>query len=445
VDGGKIAVIGFGIMGAAIVCALTQDCTNDTTLHVFDGLWFDGEATSASQDRVHGGLAVLKYASGEYVTSKYRGMLYLSQLGGVDPVKPAVYAFEGGIEDFDRFRAKAAASGVPVKEICPTPELRKAFAPSARVFAETLEYPTNFARLRHGMLRFTTDQLGDRFKLVNQNIDTIVPLKDGKLSLHSDGAEVGKYDLVINRAGRWAEQIIVRGYDQPLMPEAKQVRWPFFFVSRSAVPELPAAMQRVLTLMDEPGSVNYSSTFIPHMLDQQIITLDTKCPALEVADDPRQLSPIGPEKYDHRDRGQRRMMERIKEAFPIAQKISYDALRVVYGVHFRDIDTKSSLHYTPSDIMSIRTYDGLDGYVVPFGGLATTCMVDAFNVANHVALKLEQASHTHEDRLAWLVKKGLPGYMRNTQARNESETKRWERELEKADTEIQVVSSKIPV
>lgn len=435
----KIAVIGFGIMGAAIICALNQDFTDGHTLHVFDGLRFDGEASCACQDRVHGGLAVLNYSSGAYVESKHKGMLYLRLISGVDPVKPAVYAFEGGIKHFEVFMSKAEASGVPVKEISPTLELRKAFAPSAKVFAETLEYPTNFARLRSGMLRFTTDRIGGRFMLMKQNINVVVPQKDGKLSLYSNDEEVGKYDIVINRAGRWANHISVKGYDQPLIPEAKQVRWPFFFVSRSALPELPSAMQRVLTLIDEPGSINYSSTFIPHLHKQEkhVITLDTKCPALELADDPRQLSPRGPEKYDHRDRTQRQMMERIMESFPITQKVSHDDLRVVYGVHFRDIDAKSSVHYTPSDIMTIHTYNGLDSYVAPFGGLATTCMLDAFDVANHVALKLEQSSYTHEERLVWLVKQGLPDYMRNASARNESEMKRWERALQKCDTEIE--------
>jgi hypothetical protein len=427
----KIAVIGCGIMGAAIICALNQDFIDDHTLHVFDDLRFDGEASCACQDRVHGGLAVLNYSSGAYVNSKHKGMSYLHLLSGVDPVQPAVYAFEGGVEHFEMFKSKAEASGIPVKQISSTLELRKAFASSAKVFAETIEYPTNFARLRNGMLRFTTDRIRDRFMFVKQNIDVVVPQKDGKLSLYSNDELVGKYDIVINRVGRWANHISVKGYDQSLIPEAKQVRWPFFFVSRSALPELPLAMQRVLTLIDKPGNVNYSSTFIPHLHKQekQVVTLDTKCPALEVADDPRQLSPRGPEKYDHRDRTQRQMMERIKESFPITQKIIDDDLRVVYGVHFRDIDAKSSIHYTPSDIMSIRTYDGLDNYVVPFGGLATTCMPDAFDVANHIALQLEQASHTHEDRLAWLVKQGLSDYMRNTPARNESEIKRWERTL----------------
>jgi hypothetical protein len=61
-------------------------------------------------------------------------------------------------------------------------------------------------------------------------------------------------------------------------------------------------------------------------------------------------------------------------------------------------------------------------------------MLDAFDVANHIALKLEQSSHTHEERLAWLVKQGLPDYMRDASARNKSEMKRWERALQKSDT-----------
>lgn len=436
--GKKIAVIGCGIMGAAIVCALSQDLAENHTLHVFDGHRLGGEASCACQDRVHGGLAVLRYSSGAYIDSKHKGMLFLRTLGGVDPVQPAIYAFEGGVDHLKKFRSKATDAGIPIKELTPNLELRKIFSSSADTFIETLEYPTNFARLRSCMLSFTADRIKDRYRFIRQNIDTVVPQNDGRFSLHSNHHEVGKYDIVINRVGRWANYIQVKGYDQPLIPEAKQVRWPFFFVERSALADLPPNMERVLTLIDKPGSINYSSTFIPHIQkkERQVITLDTKCPALEIADDPRQLSPRGPEKYNCQDRIQKQMIERIMESFPIIKNVDSDDLGVVYGVHFRDIHAKASIHYTPSDLMSIRTYDGLDSYIVPFGGLATTCIPDAFEVANYVSSKLEQSSHAHEERLSWLMKQNIHSYMRNAPNRNEFEVKRWEKTLSKADIHL---------
>ena len=189
-------------------------------------------------------------------------------------------------------------------------------------------------------------------------------------------------------------------------------------------------LNRVITYVDKDEHP-WMGTFILHQ--EGIITLDTKSPGITKQDsdkdprNPHQWKPIGPEELSLTDKTQRREYEKLLEFFPILRDLQQEDFKVVYGVHGRSPVDPSNPHYTQSDIMEIYKYNDLDNYLVPFGGLATSCIYDGFEVAKYVSQQFELAKYENNARLQWLIEQDLSNFLQNPQGRQGNDLARWER------------------
>ncbi|QLH38143.1 MAG: hypothetical protein HWD60_03045 [Defluviicoccus sp.] len=106
-------------------------------------------------------------------------------------------------------------------------------------------------------------------------------------------------------------------------------------------------------------------------------------------------------------------MAKIRSVFPGLRTVADDDIGVFYGVHGRSPVAAGNPHHTPSDILAIHGHPGLPGYLEPSGGLATTAIRDAVEVAAEVARRTGLDPIAPAERLVWSMAIGASAGIRN--------------------------------
>ncbi|QLH38137.1 MAG: FAD-dependent oxidoreductase [Defluviicoccus sp.] len=237
-----VAVIGGGVMAAAVAHLLGQHPEFDITL--FERDVAPGEATASNHGRMHSGGSSMLFDSPEITARKTAGLATFGAVGldVFDTTETAAYAFEREAERA-AFVTRAAWAGVAVDQRAGFDALTlDQFGPSIRHVVGLIEHATNFARVRSQLLA-RAEACGAELRF-GSAVERVEAMAGNRMRLWSGDAALGAFDVVLNMAGRFAQNIRVD--DHPPLDPKQQVRWPVFLTPLARLP----GPNRVLTVID---------------------------------------------------------------------------------------------------------------------------------------------------------------------------------------------------
>jgi glycine/D-amino acid oxidase-like deaminating enzyme len=391
----RIVVIGGGVKGSSLAALLTA-CGEHDVLLVDRGNIGSG-ATCTNHGRLHLGTANWRREPLTRMRRRLKGSETWRLLPtALESSESALYCFDTD-HTGDEFQRKCEAAGICVRPATP------AAIRSVRGWIDPLRFTSLFevpefsfspARLA-GRLALFAEQNGA--KVLYDHAVTGVTATKRSINVELASGVVERADCVINMSARWSSSIHFQK-KQGVVP-VDWFQWPILCLRAKVLPPLPR-----IVVIDANGK---SPTVIPH---GDFITLDAKTRAPEQVHSPDATSHEAWRRTKITRELEGEVVRLARTHFPAIDKLSskkfHESSYTFWGIQGRKRHD-NPLRFTGGSESDVYTFPLYERFLVVLGGQASTGLLDAAEVLDHMWQRGLCTKQTRQDLLS-RVAAGLP-------------------------------------
>ncbi len=364
-----LVIIGGGIKGAATAAIASLSADFNVTLLERDRI--GSGATSTNHGRLHLGTAGWEHEAPELIQRRRLASHLVRQLPDVLVANTeGLYCFED-IHDAERFQSVAERDGIPYR-IAKRTEIGDDWLNASRYprLLHIPEYAFNPARLAG---RFAQTCLDHGGTVLTQHDVQRIDRESSKLHVHLANGEILHADIVINMLARWGSTISLPASAPRL--DIRWFQWQLLCLHTAALPTFPD-LERVIMIIDNARQM---PSAIPH---HDWITLDYKATHVQEV-----ISPDGEDIKNWRQFDMNQAIDAdnfssVADVFkPLSSYPSYELTPHLFsltGIHGR------RLNVPPGSQNTVEMSPLCPGYVVAFGGQASTGLLDAIETIEQI-------------------------------------------------------------
>jgi len=364
-----LVVLGGGIKGAAI--AALSSILGDYDVSLVEKDCIGSGTTSTNHGRLHLGTAGWRKDSAELIQRRRTASEVVRRLPNTIVTKrDAIYCFEDDA-DADRFQDIIANNEIPFRVSNDIELSHNWIEPGAyKSIIQVPEHSFNPARLA-GRLAQTCTNAGGRI-LVGRHATELMRRGEKLIVTLNDGSELVA-DAVINTMSRWCLDLIV----PPVAPrpEINWVRWKLLCLKSATLPTFDR-LDQVVVIIDR---LKRMPSAIPH---EHWITLDYNTTPIEEVPSPDGNDMQDWRPFDEEDSVDRDIYAAVSAVFYPLLTLSpterNGRLFSLAGIQGRLVSA------APGSRNSIHATRQFPDYYVAFGGQASTGILDAIDIINHL-------------------------------------------------------------
>ncbi len=353
-----MAVIGGGIKGAAVAALLSVHPNLHVTVLEADRL--GSGTTSTNHGRLHAGTEHWRDENLELMRRRHRGSVLTRAVAALPADKPARYALPHELSD--EFAERCHAASIPIRRHPADAADLWISDPGYDLF-DVPEFPFNPARLT-GALSATARCRGAAIQ-TGRRVDEVA-LRPEAVSLRVDGDGELEVDVTLNLAARWSVTIDVR--DRPPLLEIDLFQWRLLCVRADVMPPL----DHIVAVSDQTGR---TFSGVPHpgwvVIDGGADPKQAETPDLGRMANWRAVDPSMPAGAALLEQATS-WLPGLREAAASGSVFTFD------GIQGRLRGAK------PGSISTLFTYPDDGRYIVSFGGQASTAILDAVELIDHL-------------------------------------------------------------
>jgi glycine/D-amino acid oxidase-like deaminating enzyme len=368
----RIVVIGGGVKGTSLAALLSACGEHDVLL--VDRSNIGSGATCTNHGRLHLGTANWRREPLTRMRRRLKGSETWRLLPtALESAEPALYCFDTE-QDGDQFRAKCDAAGIATRPALDSVVEGVGGWIEPGRFESVIEVPEfSFSPARlAGRLAAFAEQNGA--EVLYDHSVTGLEAGDGYVDVELASGRVERADCVINMSARWASSLHLQ--DEGGVVDVDWFQWPILCLRASSLPPL----SRVIVI-DANGK---SPTVIPH---GNFITLDAKTrpPAQVHSPDATAHEAWRRTKVTRELEGEvvREARKHFDAIGKLPQKKFDENSYTFWGIQGRRRHD-NPLRFTGGSQSDVFTFPVYDRFLVVLGGQASTALLDAAEVLDHM-------------------------------------------------------------